>query len=415
MFERAPREREAVSWGYALFWAALIFVTAPYVRVGVDFVRQYWTQGFFTYAVVALVVLATASALYTTRARWTLSSCLWLLGLSALIIYLTFGLADANAVEAVHFVQYGTLSLLLFRAFSHRVRDYSIYAAATIAGTFVGMIDETVQWLAPGRVFDVKDIWLNLKAVAVVQIGLAAGIRPKVISGLPGWDSLRRLCYLSAVTIGYLGLCLQNTSDRISWYADNVPGLGFINPSENVMVEYGHLLGDPATVTFRSRLSLEDLRQSASRHAENGAHNLDHIHEREQLGSYWDAHPRFSHLYLYEGRIHQLRRDQFLKRAERSNEDDKRAQYLAAAHWENTILKDYFSVLLVGTRFEWSPEMEAQVRDGADLTASFESNVSGHLIVAYSRHQLALLCSALVIGFLLIAYVCGRASRQANT
>ena len=51
MFDRAPREREAVSWGYALFWAVLIFVTVPYVRVGVNFVREYWGLGFFTYAV----------------------------------------------------------------------------------------------------------------------------------------------------------------------------------------------------------------------------------------------------------------------------------------------------------------------------------------------------------------------------
>ena len=61
-------------------------------------------------------------------------------------------------MEAVHYVQYGTLSILLFRAFSHRVRDYSIYGAVILTGTLAGMVAETIQWLTPGRVFDLRDV-----------------------------------------------------------------------------------------------------------------------------------------------------------------------------------------------------------------------------------------------------------------
>ncbi len=85
------------------------------------------------------------------------------------VVYLTFGLKAGSPEEAVHYLQYGMLSLLLYRAFTHRVRDYSIYAAVIIAGTMVGMVDETVQWLTPGRHFGVRDIWLNFTAVALVQ------------------------------------------------------------------------------------------------------------------------------------------------------------------------------------------------------------------------------------------------------
>ncbi len=409
MFDRPLREPEPRSWTYAVFWAGLTFVTVPYVRVGVTYVSENLGESFFTYKVAAFVVLAAIWALYSIRNRMTLSSFLWLTGVSGLIVYLAFGLAGGSPVEAIHYVQYGTLSILLFRAFSHRIRDYSIYVAVTLTGTLAGMIDETIQWLTPDRIFDLRDVWLNFKATALVQIGLAAGIRPKLISGLPGLNSLRRLCILSAATLGYLGLCLQNTPERVAWYASNVPGFGFVDPFRNIMVEYGHLHGEPKTVSFRSRLTLEELRQSAARHKEEGHPDLDYIHERETAGGYNFRELLFKNVYLYEGRLHQLRRDQRLTRAQDTEEEGRRARDFAAAHWENVILKDHFFDLLKGTRYEWSPEMETEVRTNADLAGSYHSSISTHLLVTFSSRQLAFACFGGVVMFLLGAVFCRRA------
>lgn len=412
MFDRATKDREALSWSYVLLWSGLIFVTVPFVRYGVNFVRGQWGSGVFTYAVVVSVVLATATALYVTRQRWSLASCIWLLGLAGLLIYLTFGLADGSAEEAVHYVQYGILSLLLFRAFCHRVRDYSIYAAATIAGTFVGMIDETVQWLTPGRHFGLRDIWLNLTAVALVQVGLAAGVRPKMISDMPGWKSLRRLCYLGAVTLGYLGLCLQNTPDRIAWYSTNVPGLGSIDPNRSIMVEYGYLHGNAANGFFRSRLTVGELRRMAADRAEDGRRILDLYRTRESYLKFLVIYSPLADPLLHEARVHLFRRDFHLERAMNSEEDDEPARHFATAYWENRILQDYFSEVLRGSSYEWSAEQEAEVRGQADIAEPYDSWVSKQLIVAFSHVQLAFLSSSAVLALLLGAYFCRRPSRQ---
>lgn len=414
MFDRPPRVREAISWGYAAFWAGLTFVTVPYVRVGVTYVTENLGESFFTYKVVTLVVMATFAVLYLIRHRSTFWSSLCLIGIAGLIIYLAFGLAGESPVEAVHYVQYGTLSILLFRAFSHRVRDYSIYVAVILTGTLAGMVDETIQWLTPDRVFDLRDVWLNFKATALVQIGLAAGVRPGLIWGLPGWANLRRLCYLSALTLGYLGLCLQNTPDRISWYSAHVPGLGFVDPTRNIMVEYGHLHGDEGTVSFRSRLTLEELRQSSESSAGDGALNLDDIHEREILGGFNWREFLLTNTYLYEGRLHQLRRDQNLRRAERGQDGHNQPKHFAAAHWENVILIEYFSPVLLGTRYEWSHQTENGVQAGADLDTGYTSSISTHLVVAFSRRQLAFLSFGGVVLFLLGAAICHRMTRQSE-
>lgn len=412
MFDHAPKEREALSWAYAVFWAGLTYVTVPYVRVGVTYVSQNMGSGIFTYTVAVLVVLAAVWALYSIRHRLTVWSCLWLVGIAGLIVFLAFGLAGESPVEAVHYVQYGTLSILLFRAFSHRISDYSIYVAVTLTGTLAGMVDETIQWLTPDRFFDLRDVWLNCKATALVQIGLAAGIRPKMISGWPGWASMKRVCLLGAVTLGYFGLCLQNTPERVAWYAQSVPGLGFVNPLHNVMVEYGHLHGADTPVSFRSRLTLEELGQAASRHAEPDAPDLDFIHDREIEADYSFRALLLTNVFLYEGRLHQLRRDQRLVRAEESDNAGRKAQDFAAAYWENAILQDHFSEVAQGTRYEWSPEMASEVRAAADLSQAYHSSISTHLVVAFNARQLALLSLCGVVALLFGAILCQRAQTQ---
>ena len=414
MFDNPPKEREARSWGYVVLWSGIIFATIPFVRMAVSFVGDRWGVGAFTYGVAACIFVATTVALYTTRKQWSLSSVITLIVLAGAMIYLTFGLASGSPVEAMHYVQYGTLSFLLFRAFSHRIRDYSIYVSATIAGTFVGMIDETIQWITPGRFFDLRDIWLNLTAVAFVQIALAAGIRPKMIKGLPGWDSLRRLCYVSALALGYLGLCLQNTPDRVAWYTSTVPGLGFIDPDQSIMVEYGHLHGDADTGVFRSRMTLDELDKAAAERAGDGGHTLDLYEEREKHENFRELYSPLVDPFLQEARIHVLWRDRYMRRASKTDDAAEKAQYLASAYRENLVLQRHFVTLLRGSSFEWSTEEEADVKNGADFSHPHKSEVSLHLVVRFDSRQLGYMCLFGVGVLLLVAYGSRRFSGQTD-
>src|SRR6056297_729157 len=412
MLDRPPKEQEALSWGYVVFWSALTFVTIPFVRSGVGFVRDQWGSDVFTYAVAVCVLLAMGAAFYATRRQWTFVSVIWLADIAGLVIYLAFGLAQGSPEEAIHYVQYGGLSLLLFRAFSHRIRDYSIYLAATITGTLVGMIDETVQWLVPGRYFDLRDIVLNFKAVALMQVALAAGVRPRMISGWPGLASLRRLCYLSAVTLGYLGLCLQNTPERIAWYAANVPGLGFVDPDRSIMVEYGYLHGDATNGFFRSRLQTDALHRASTDRAEEGRRILDQYRDRERYQEFLVLYSPLADPFLHEARVHLVRRDSHMRRASNTEQRDRQARYFATAYWENRILQDYFGGVIRGSSYEWSAQNEADVKAAADLSKPYHSAVSKHLIVRFSPVQMALLFTGVVGAFLLGGYACTRALRQ---
>ena len=54
-----------------------------------------------------------------------------------------------NPEEAVHFVQYGVLGILVYRALTHRITDYGIYFVALLLTITVGILDEALQWLTP--------------------------------------------------------------------------------------------------------------------------------------------------------------------------------------------------------------------------------------------------------------------------
>jgi len=71
---------------------------------------------------------------------------------------------QANAVERFHFVEYGAIAFLFYRAF-RPIEDGSIVILPVLAGMFVGTCDEWFQWFIPVRVGEMRDVFLNLVAV----------------------------------------------------------------------------------------------------------------------------------------------------------------------------------------------------------------------------------------------------------
>src|SRR5581483_11567147 len=74
------------------------------------------------------------------------------------------GDVQANAVERFHFVEYGAIAFLFYRA-CRPIEDGSILILPVLAGLLVGTVDEWFQWFIPVRVGEMRDVFLNLVAV----------------------------------------------------------------------------------------------------------------------------------------------------------------------------------------------------------------------------------------------------------
>jgi len=135
MLDRRPAQGERRSWIYPGIWSLLIFVTVPAARTIQAYVSEHWGRDFFLYGVVIIIVLLFIISLQmlTTRRTATVMNHVWLVSIATIFIAYTIQLRG-NPEEAVHFVQYGVLGILVFRALTHRIYDYGIYLVALLLG-----------------------------------------------------------------------------------------------------------------------------------------------------------------------------------------------------------------------------------------------------------------------------------------
>jgi VanZ family protein len=82
------------------------------------------------------------------------------------------GVADVDAVERFHFVEYGVITILFYRAWRER-GDASAFVLPVLAALVVSSLDEWLQWFVPVRVGELHDALLNLVAICC---GLLVGV-----------------------------------------------------------------------------------------------------------------------------------------------------------------------------------------------------------------------------------------------
>jgi hypothetical protein len=64
-------------------------------------------------------------------------------------------------IEKVHFLEYGFLSFLVFRALHNDVKNKLLYPLSALIVFCLGFLDEGIQYLLPNRVYEFRDVMLN--------------------------------------------------------------------------------------------------------------------------------------------------------------------------------------------------------------------------------------------------------------
>jgi VanZ family protein len=387
----SPREKEWVSWFYVVLWSLVIFVTIPFARPIQIFVSNNWGRDLFGYLVIAItVIIFGVTAINLLRFRKpSRSGYVWLLLISVIVIYYTVRLMAAAPEEALHFVQYGFLGILIFRALSHRSRDVSIYFVAAVIGGIIGIIDETIQWATPRRYWALGDIWLNFFGTLLSQVAIAKGLRPLSISGTPSRRGLLLFCRLFALALVLLGLSFSNTPTRISWYSERISFLEFLKTNESVMLEYGYLYKDPDFGRFRSRLSPEELSRIDLERGVEAAMVLDQFREDSAYGRFLELYTPVNDPFLHEARVHLFRRDRYMANSLLVvNDEEEYRRYLSIAYCENQIMEKYFPNTLYKSGYVLSTEQSAYLSERFSPEDEYDSAVSWQLITRITEIQL---------------------------
>jgi arylsulfatase A-like enzyme len=151
------------TWGLAWGYIAFVYSTIPLMPLVWRTLSEH-TQGAARYLGIAAVVglgIALLAKVRTPRGgrRWL--TWAGLLGIGLAYAYLLQHFARFPA-ERLHLVEYGLVSYLLLRALSLDLPAPRAYIVALLLTALVGAGDELIQWVLPQRVFELKDVQLNI-------------------------------------------------------------------------------------------------------------------------------------------------------------------------------------------------------------------------------------------------------------
>ncbi len=396
------------AWGTFALLSLVIFATVPLARSLERVVREWAGDAAFLLAAFAAVGVAGFASLRALRGLASRRR-VWIV--AAMLGYAAAAYAlRRNPVESIHLIEYALLGAVAQRALGAQVRDLSSYPAAALLALSVGVLDEALQWLAPTRHWDLRDIAINGFAAAGVQLPLAFARRPADVRlrFLPaGCVRLARAALLALVL---LGASLLNTPARIAWLAAHVPGLSALATLDDVMIEYGHRFETAQIGVWRSRFSLAELADEDARRAGDAARALGALPGADHYETFLARYTPISDPFLHEFRVHLFRRDRYLETAEWHPDDERwyRAD-LTVALREDRILRRHFARSLAATGSALSAGQEAKLTALELREKRYESRVAEGLVTAISERGVA---AALGISLLLLV-ACERAASHA--
>lgn len=387
-----------VSWLLVFLCILAIFLIVPLARKIQTFVSSHWGRSLFGYSVLFVtgsVFLALLYILFFQLKIRSFSNYFWLILVTVLYIYFTLKLWP-NPVETVHFLEYGLLGFLLFRALKFYFHDSGIYFIAFLSGALVGIFDEIFQWMVPLRYWDIRDVGLNALSSILFQILLWKAIKPRVISSKIRIKSLKILSLLLGINIALLGLCLSNTPQCVYSYTKIFPSLSFLK-KEEVMNRFRHKIKDPEIGKFYSLLKVEELKKEDRK---NFPHNGQTIKEwkNKDYKKFLRYFSPFNHPFLYELRTHLEIRDKNFKKAQEAKDINDKKKYYLTAYKENLILEKYFGRTLGRASGRWKKEQSKIAESFIDKSLPYKSPLSLGFSVPFSEKTMWID----IFGFLII-------------
>ena len=385
--------RLSKEWLAVAVWITAVYAAIPFVRSLREAFAIRWPVELLAFAVMGIVVAAAVGAVVASHRRrhsirW--ADVVWLAGIAAVLIVWTRSLMG-QPEEAVHFIEYGVLGVLLYRALRLHIDAPGVFVAGALLGAIVGTVDEILQWVVPDRYWDFRDLVLNGGASILVQIALWRVVRK---TGSPvTLQTTRFVCRLAACQIALLILVLAATPQRLAALARSLPFLEPLAVSNDVMCEYGSMHHLDDRTSFRSRLSDRELLDQDLHHSAEAAARLDDSQGRYDrfLREVSPAEDPFT----YEARVHVFARNRNLAEAPRHAEGTREhRRSMTTAARENRILEQVFGDTLSQSAFLWSDRQRTAVESVEDPDARYVSKVAGHLITAVSEPVLRFLMLA---------------------
>ena len=385
-------------WLPVLAWTLFIYATIPLARAVQEWVMERGMRAAFSWAVYASVATGVLVAIRHFRRRAVpLTRRQWVVlgALAAIFAWGTWYLRGSPE-EAMHLPQYGVLSLLLYRAYSHRFGDRAAFACAALLGAFLGIFDEVIQWVVPRRYFQFRDISINVLSVLLVQAALAAGLATRCRAVRAGLRSARAAWLLAALVLLVLLGCVSNTPHVWQPLYSSWPKLFVF---EEAMVQYGYLIRDPEVGWFKSRLTADQLRETDRARAEEAGEILRRMGHDDDYEIFLTRYSPIRDPFLHELRVRLFRRDRYLYLADVNRGDPvKHADRITISFNEQRLLENWHPHSLRAAGMDWPADRRARAAAAAVSSSEpYGSPVSWELFTGFTERQAQTVLGALLV------------------
>ena len=373
------------SWLWVLLCALGIYSTIPLARAFQKLVYNSVGKEFFTYLAFFLIAITLITLLYFFIVKLRIkriSQYVWLFSCTGLYIYFINQLSN-HPEEAIHIIEYGLLSFFVFKALSHRIKDWTVYISAAFIVMFLGTIDEFLQWIMPARYWDYRDVGINFLAGSIFLFAIWKGINPGEISGSVKRYSIRILVIVITLNLITLGLCLSNTPLNVNRYTTAIGSFTWLQ-QEEAMTEFGHKNYDPQIGDMYSRFELDELikldKDNGSIYGKSISIDIDSGLSRDDILVKYSPG---SNPFLFEFLLHYYRIvDKTKAFLDASNVQDT-SELANTIFKESMIIKNYFSNTFHNSALAW-PYIDTEILNIATLqnNGSYISN-TGKLITGF--------------------------------
>ena len=376
------RRLPAMPFVLAIAVAVAVVLSAPFVGQIRSWLRATFPGQFVLIVgliggtLLAAALMAAALRIRDRRAK-RYATILAALGIAATYSWLSANWFTANpnpesvAVERFHFLEYGVITFLFYRAW-RPLRDLSVVILPALAGLIVGTAEEWLQWFIPNRVGEIADIFLNLVAIGCGLLFSSAVLPPDGFRSALESGSVSRVSRMAAATVLALAIFVH-------------------------AIHLGYTIVDADAGSFTSRYFHSELTEL-----------------QQQKAAQWRTNPpplvlkRLSRedQYLTEGIQHVAHRNKRWA-----------ANDIAGAWQENLILEKYFVPVLdtptyAGTSgHRWPPEQraDAEARARPPLPA-YVSEAYPYRILTWNKWLFWTISGGLAVALLASARRAGRAS-----
>ena len=206
--------KQVYDWLQVFLCSVLIFITIPYTPLIWKTLSAAQKSQVIIGIYFLALLLGISILIYLLFLKKERSIFPYFWFLIAVLLYVqSFSILNEFPVEKVHLIEYGILGFLVFKALKNNLKNLNVYIWSLLLIFYVGIFDETIQWLIPNRIGDIIDVWLNTKSgvLSLLLIGLV--IRPRDIEYKVSLTNLEKIYIPISLAIAATGVFINLVHD----------------------------------------------------------------------------------------------------------------------------------------------------------------------------------------------------------